>query len=748
MAVKNKRGRAASEAFLRRLDQALVHHQAGRLDEAEKLYKQALALQPGDADALHYLGVVAHQRGDHDKAVEQILRAVQAQPGSSQMHCNLAEAQRAAGKPAEAEASARAALALRADYPEAWLNLAAALFQRRRFAESETAARTALARRPDFPAAALALADALREQGRIQDAEAAYRRVLAAVPDHGAALSNFGLMLAQAGRMEEGLEFSRRAASQASADVPSMQKLSEVLLEYGRLDEAMELLERALERAPNLPRLSLLIGMAWDELGEIGEARNWLGRAQQLDDTLLEARVRIAVLEAGIDNHQAALDILDAVLAIEPGRIDALVAKAKSRLSLGDVDGAVADHREAIRRSPEAAGLHAALGATLSSAGDIPGAVACQRQALALNAKCVPAYAGLLTTLRHKASEAERDAAIALLDAPWMTEARRSALHFGLAAYYDGAGTWDAAAEHMVQANALRKAADARRYLTYEPAQYEAFADRIIETFNPALFDRLKGLGSDSERPVFIVGMPRSGTTLTEQIIASHPQAYGAGERPFARQGLALLPQIMERREDDPLTCLASADRPALQAAAGWHLDRLAALDGGAARRSVDKMPDNYSLLGWLAVLFPRARFIYCRRDPRDVALSCWVTNFSAIRWANDLDHLTQRLLQHRRLMEHWRTVLPVPVLEVDYEAVVADQEGQSRRLIDWLGLDWNERCLSFFETERLVRTASVTQVREPIYQRSVARWQRYETMLAPLLAAVREAQKPLQAPE
>jgi len=121
------------------------------------------------------------------------------------------------------------------------------------------------------------------------------------------------------------------------------------------------------------------------------------------------------------------------------------------------------------------------------------------------------------------------------------------------------------------------------------------------------------------------------------------------------------------------------------------------------------------------------------------VALSCWVTNFAAIRWANDLDHLARRLLQHQRIMAHWREVLPVPVLEVDYEAMVADQEGQSRRLIDGLGLDWDESCLSFHKTERLVRTASVTQVRQPIYQRSVARWQRYESMLAPLLARLHD---------
>lgn len=737
MAVRIKRGRAASKAVAQRLAQALEHHRAGRLDEAEKLYKQAIALHPGEANAQHYLGVLAHQRGDHGKAIELIGRAVKARPDTPEMFCNLAEAQRAAGHAIEAEASCRRALELRADYPEARLNLAAALSEQRRFAESEAAARAALVLRPDFPGAALALADSLREQRRIHDAEIAYRQVLAASPDHWGALANFGLMLVQAGRMEEGLELCRAAAALPTDNTLPAQNLGYVLLEFGRLDEAMEVLEQALERAPNAPQLSLLVGRAWDELGEVAEARNWLWRAIQLDESLLEARVRIADLEADLDNHEAALEILESVLTSDPARIDALVGKARARLSLGDVDGSVADHREAIRLHPESAVLHAALGRTLASAGDVEGAVACQREAITLNRRCVPAYAGLLTTLRHKASDAERDAAIALLDLPWMTDERRASLCFGLAAYYDGRGDWEAAAEQMGQANALRQAADARRHKTYDPEQYEAFVDRIVETFTPALFERLRGLGSDSERPVFIVGMPRSGTTLTEQIIATHPQAFGAGERPFAHRGLTLLPHIMGRPHDDALSCLQAAEGPALEAASGWHLAQLAALDGGAALRAVDKMPDNYSALGWLTVLFPRARFIYCRRDLRDVALSCWVTNFSAIRWANDLDHLARRIQQHRRLMKHWRQVLPASVLEIDYEAVVADQEGQSRRLIDWLGLDWDDRCLSFFETDRLVRTASVTQVREPIYNRSVARWRRYEAMLAPLLTSL-----------
>ena len=725
--------------FDERLQSALAHHRSGQFEEAEKKYRSALALRPANADALHYLGVLEHQRGDPRKALDLIGRALRLRPGVAQMYCNLAEVQRAAGLWLESEASSRRALELQADYPEALLNLAVAVFQQKRFAEAETSARSALRIRADFVGAAIVLADSLREQRRIRDAEDAYRRVLEMAPDHDAALANLGLMLMQSGRIEEGLEFCTRAASHPSDDIVPLQNLARVQLEYGRLDEAMQVLEQALERAPNAAEISLLIGIAWDELGEIAEAKNWLDRALRLDEKLLEARVRIAGLEADVENHQGALEILESVLQTEPARVDALVGKAKARLSLGDVEGSVADYREAIRLHPESAALRASLGSTLSSAGDIDGAVAAQREAIALNKQCVAAYAGLLTTLRHRTGDAERDAAVALLDAPWMTDERRAALHFGLAAYHDGKGEWDEAANQMSRANELRNAADARRHRTYDPEQYEALVERIVETFTPELFEKLRGFGSDSERPVFIVGMPRSGTTLTEQILASHPQVYGAGERSYARQGMMLLPHAMERADDDPLRCLTEADRETLQAVAEWHLAQLAALDGGGTPRIVDKMPDNYSLLGWLAVLFPRARFIYCRRDLRDVALSCWTTNFSAIRWANDLDHLARRVKQHRRLMAHWQRVLPVPMLEIDYEETVADQEGQSRRLIEWLGLDWDDRCLSFFRTERLVRTASVTQVRQPIYRRSVERWRHYESMLAPLLASLDE---------
>ena len=172
----------------------------------------------------------------------------------------------------------------------------------------------------------------------------------------------------------------------------------------------------------------------------------------------------------------------------------------------------------------------------------------------------------------------------------------------------------------------------------------------------------------------------------------------------------------------------------AVHVCADWSLKQFDQVTGGRGRRVVDKKLDNCFHLGWAAVMFPKARFIHCRRDLRDVALSCWMTNFREINWANDLGLIAGRIREYRRIMDHWSKALPMPVLDVDYEKLIADQEGESRRLIAWLGLEWDPACLEFHRTKRPVHTASVTQVRQPIYSRSVGRWRHYRDTLRPLI--------------
>jgi hypothetical protein len=343
--------------------------------------------------------------------------------------------------------------------------------------------------------------------------------------------------------------------------------------------------------------------------------------------------------------------------------------------------------------------------------------------------------------LRRKLPDEDLAAMRTMLEQPDMLDGKRAVLRFGMAQALDARKEYAEAAEHLKEANALALKAWRKRGETYDPDRHSEFVADMLATCTPEFFERLRGLGVDSERPVFIVGLPRSGTTLIEQILASHSQVFGAGELRFAREDFESLPSVMNYQPTTPvgqdndkveMSCLARLNREAIQTVAQRHLDRLNDLNS-TTLRVADKMPDNYMYLGMLSALLPKAKFIHCRRDLRDIAVSCWITNFRQIRWANDLDYIYSRFREYHRLTEHWRSNLPVPVLDIAYEDTVADLESVARRLVSWCGLEWEPRCLEFHQTERPVRTASLTQVRQPIYTRSVARWKNYEPALKDL---------------
>ena len=291
-------------------------------------------------------------------------------------------------------------------------------------------------------------------------------------------------------------------------------------------------------------------------------------------------------------------------------------------------------------------------------------------------------------------------------------------------------GDYAEAAEHLERANALQLAEWRKRGREYDRKEHDSLVEGTIAVSTPDFFERLGGCGLDSNVPVFIAGLPRSGTTLVEQILAGHSQVFGAGEIHLTRDTLAALggqgPAYVEG--------LRQLDCQTVQRRAARHFERLRALNP-AALRIVDKTLDNYLHLGLLAVLFPRAKLVHCRRDLRDVAVSCWMTHFRGLRWANDQQQIASRFHAYQRIMGHWRKVLPLPLLEIDYEETVADLEGTARRLVAWCGLEWEPGCLEFYRGRRVVRTASAVQVRQPLYATSVERWRHYEQALGQLFA-------------
>lgn len=268
----------------------------------------------------------------------------------------------------------------------------------------------------------------------------------------------------------------------------------------------------------------------------------------------------------------------------------------------------------------------------------------------------------------------------------------------------------------------MRRQSLKARNIEVDHEKYLGLIGQMIETFDRAYFQRVGSFGLDTELPIFIVGMPRSGTTLIEQIVASHPLVFGAGEL----KHIGRIAANLKSQTGEPYPrCVSRLDRETVCQIARQHIECLHEL-GGDAVRVVDKMPLNYNHLGLIASLFPQARVIHSRRDPLDTCVSC-LRQYAI---PSSLEEIAVCYRQYEKLMDHWRQVLPLSMLEVQYEDLVTDSESVMRRLIEFCGLEWNDRCLDFHNSDRAVQTPSKLQVRQPMYASSVGRWKRYEKQL------------------
>ncbi len=384
---------------------------------------------------------------------------------------------------------------------------------------------------------------------------------------------------------------------------------------------------------------------------------------------------------------------------------------------------------------PDSAEPRLDLGALEEERGDFAAAESAYREALAIDPDSSWGHARLAWLLRGRLPEADLAALEARVADP--DPDARLRLLYSLATALDARGDRARAVARLREANALQLETSRSRGLGFDPANRDRFLADVIAAFDPAFFARVAGAGPATRRPVFVVGLPRSGTTLIEQVLAAHPEVHGAGELNLARFAFADLPAALGVPGASAREWLPRLDAPAIRATADAYLERLRLRDGGRAARVVDKLPDNYLYLGLLAALFPDATFIHCRRDLRDTALSCWMTVFQSLPWTNDPAHIASVFRGYLRLMDHWRAILPVTIHEVDYEEAVTNLEPVARRLIAALGLAWHPACLEFHRAGGAVRTASAIQVREPVHRRSVGRWKLYEAELADLFAAL-----------
>ena len=396
-----------------------------------------------------------------------------------------------------------------------------------------------------------------------------------------------------------------------------------------------------------------------------------------------------------IGQVQTSLSWFDRALAIQPNTDAFWFSRGTACQALGRLDEAIANYREAIRCNPDYTEAYRAISVT-----------------------------------KEFTDPADPDLASieAILTGRAISQEDRMRFQFVLAKIYEDLGDYDRAFHYCCLANAAK-----RSTFDYSVVPERARFESLKQCLTRSYIEQRKGTGSRDEEqiPIFIIGMPRSGTTLAEQILASHPDVHGAGEISALQDVLNRTAGLRQPDFADRLVRLENKD-----------LIEMADVYQKQARRNcegqhfvTDKMTDNYLYVGLIYLMFPQARVIHCRRDPLDTCLSCYKRLFgSDIKYAYDLRELGQAYCLYRDYMNYWQALLPGFIYDVQYESLVADQEQQSRRLLEFCGLPWDDRCLSFYETERVVKTSSFAQVRKPIYRSSVHLWKYYEGHLQPLL--------------
>jgi tetratricopeptide (TPR) repeat protein len=469
--------------------------------------------------------------------------------------------------------------------------------------------------------------------------------------------------------------------------------------------------------------------------GNLTAAIVWLRRAITIDPQASD--VHNDLIAALLANNQIdqALAAVRQALQLWPNDLRFLSNLGFLYYSGGQHTAAADAYRAALRAHPEDAETYANLGMVLVDLGDIEEARVMLEEVLRRAPRHPDTLGMLAQVLRDRFPPVHQAAAEAVLADPSIPPFRRGMLAYGLALVHDARQEHAQVVEQIRQAHACFLEDSGRQRQAYNPAGHHAYIEQLMAVCTPAYFERVRGWGGASELPVFIVGMPRSGTTLAEQILASHPQVFGAGELHIASECYRLIPTMMGKFASS-LALFSQLTPAAVGQLAHFYLGRLRPHHPTAAR-IIDKLPDNYQHLGMIATVLPRARIIHLRRDVRDVALSCWMTAFRHLLWPLREEHISSRIHEYVRLMEHWRRVLPVPMLEIDYEELVSDTEAVARRMVEWCGLSWDPACLAAHQTRRVVRTASRVQVREPVYRRSLGRWKQYEPFLGPFFASL-----------
>jgi tetratricopeptide (TPR) repeat protein len=684
----------------------------GQYAQAARVCSQIIGARPGNADAHNIRGVSLAALGQIDEGVAALKRAVKINGQAASYHANLGEILRQAKRLDEAADAVAEAIRLDPDNAQAQNNLGIIHYERRQFRDAVECYRRALELRPNMAEALNNLGNALRLTGDIDGSIHAYQEALTQRVVYPEVYNNLGALLQQDRKFEEAEHALRKAIQQNPRYIEAHNNLAQLLSSQKQEVEALRILGEALKFAPKNVQTLLLTA-------KIQLRRNALGAAEQATKLALkeepdnaEALTVLGQIYHETDRYEEALEVLDKAVEKMPDNPEALNFYGVALKSVGRLDEA----REHILK------------------------------ALKINDAMYGAYANLndLVDFSEGVGEELFNRMEAIFESVPNAEADQFlALHFAYAKALDDRGQHEKALEHYITGGRMK-----RTQLDYKESDTHGFFDAIRAAFPKEAFENRKFAGLNDERPVFIVGMPRSGSTLVEQILSSHPDVYGAGEVKHLSRALG---QLRDRFPSLPkYPEMVGKITPAQLDIVAKNYQQALAQGAGEAKRITDKLLTNYFFLGLINLLLPTAKVINTRRDPVDTCLSGFTKLFKDdMPHSYDLSELGRYYGKYRELMEHWEKVLPEGFMTVvHYEDVVADTEKEAKRLIEFLGLPWDDKCVDFHKSDRPVKTASVAQVRKPIYNTSVERWKKYGPGLQPLVDAIagkpeKEAPKP-----
>ena len=676
----------------------LVLLDTGAVDAALEQFDEAIRLDHGASAPLLNKGVALDRRGDYEGALACLRELIQRDPGNLDARLELGNLQRRHGDFEAAFATYNAAQERNRSRPEPANLIALTLIEAGRPEEAIGWVNKALAIRSDYAEAYNMLAGARHAMGDTAGAMAAFEQALAADPHCAPAHNNLGLMLQQSGDAIAAEGHFRAALSSVPGCGDYENNLGTALMAQQRFDSAIQSFRSATVHDPRH-------AAAWNNLGNallsvetyrenFAQADAAYRTAIELQPEFVEAHYHYGCCLQQQGRLEEALQHFEIAVELRPDYIDAAAAQVVVLEHLGRFEEA-----------------NLILQPLLDTHKD--------------NVLVALAF-GVLSRNLNQCNEA-----LSLLEThnPETLDKRgRIQCNFTLGDLCDDIGEYSRAFKHYHLANL---------------EDHPGYDIKLTEH----LFASLRGIytrkdveplraSNRSELPVFIVGMPRSGTTLLEQILASHPDVHGAGELEDIHHLAGSLAKRLNSRWPYP-ACMADATTDLLDPIAEEYLGRLQSYAPGA-RRIVDKMPHNFEALGLIDRLFPGAHVLHCRRNPVDTCVSIYFKHFNSFHpYASDLASLGLYYREYERLMEYWKQTLDIPIMDVQYEDVVADQEAMSRKILEFVGLEWDERCLNYHQLARTVRTPSYDQVRKPIYTKSVERWRRYQEHLAPLLQAL-----------